>query len=137
MQTIILIEKGEKLAKILLIDDDEAVLRAMEKTLKRMTEHDVTTISSGKKAKIELKKQSFDLIVTDIIMPDIEGFELINHITTSFPESKIIAISGGGKIAGDQYLTVAGKIGAEKIMKKPFSGDELLIAVEKVMRPAN
>ncbi len=109
------------MSKILLIDDDKSVLRAMQKTVERGTDHDVTAVSDGNEAKNTLANITFDLVITDILMPDIEGFELISHIATKYPDLKIIAVSGGGKIASDQYLTVAERIGAAKIIKKPFS----------------
>ena len=122
------------MARILLIDDDLAVLRAMQKTVVRGTDHDVKVASHGNEAKDIMKKNVFDLIITDILMPDIEGFELINHIASSYPDSKIIAISGGGKIVSEQYLSVAIRIGAEIILKKPFSGEELLQAISDVLQ---
>ncbi|MCK5519685.1 MAG: response regulator, partial [Candidatus Marinimicrobia bacterium] len=106
---------------------------AMEKTVKRRTDHDVMVAQDGHEAKRALKNNIFDLVITDIIMPDIEGFELITHITNSYKGTKVIAISGGGKIASNYYLMVAEKIGAEKIVKKPFSGDELLDAIKQTL----
>jgi len=121
------------MGKILIVDDEKNVLNAMYKTLSRGTGHDVTAVETGTEAISIMAENSFDLVITDIIMPDIAGFELISHISSKYPDTKVIAVSGGGKIASDQYLMVAGKIGAEMIMKKPFGGDEILEAVEKVL----
>ncbi len=105
----------------------------MEKTLTRLTKNSVTTAANGQDAMQALKEKAFELVITDIIMPDIEGFELINHISSHYPETHIIAISGGGRTSSPQYLEVASKIGAEKMIGKPFSGDELLSCVGDIL----
>ena len=105
----------------------------MRKTITRNTDHTIEIAHNGVEAQKILLDQRFDLIITDIIMPDIDGFELIDHIGSRYSNTKIIAISGGGKIASDLYLTVAERIGAALILKKPFSADELLAAIKGVI----
>lgn len=116
------------MARILLIDDERLVRAAMRVTLEG-TGHDVLEANDGKKG-IELHKESpCDLIITDIIMPKMEGLETIKLLRKDDNLLKIIAISGGGRIKGADYLKMAITLGADKMLAKPFSNEELLDAV--------
>lgn len=79
------------------------------------------------------RTESIDLIITDIIMPDMEGIELISLIRGEFPDIKIIAISGGGQIEPQSYLTLAEKLGADRTFSKPFKLDEIVAAVNSTL----
>jgi len=80
-----------------------------------------------------IRKSHFDLVITDIIMPDKEGIETIMEIKKDFPATKIIAMSGGGKIGADSYLVMAGHLGADKTMAKPFLQSEIINAVRELL----
>jgi DNA-binding response OmpR family regulator len=74
-----------------------------------------------------------ELIITDIIMPDMDGIELIRKIREKDNNIKILAMSGGGRIKPDLYLEIASKLKADNIIKKPFKKDELLGKVSSLL----
>jgi len=65
------------------------------------------------------------------MMPDMDGFEVILHLKKEYPDIGIIAISGGGRAKNMQYLNLAKHYGADFILKKPFSNEELIRAINK------
>jgi len=73
-----------------------------------------------------------DLVITDLVMPEMEGFEVLAHIRKRQPPVKIIAISGGGRHSAVDNLRMAGHMGA-KVLSKPFSNDELMAAVSELV----
>ena len=74
-----------------------------------------------------------DLLITDIIMPEKEGVGAIMDIRKDHPDAKIIAISGGGRFAAENYLVLARSLGAQRIFSKPFERDEILGAVKELI----
>lgn len=120
--------------RILLIDDNAELLRSMSAVL-RAHQHDVATAENGAVALKRTDLESFQLVVTDILMPEKEGFETIMTLRRLHPALKIIAVSGGGYIDAQQYLASAGMLGAHLTLEKPFSGLDLTLAIEKVLSP--
>jgi len=114
------------MATILLIDDDASIRMVFQVTLERAGYH-VLTAEHGKHGLRLLEHQAVDLIIVDIFMPELDGFELIPLLRESYPASKIIAISG---VSGEgNYLDAARYLGAHDTLKKPFSPQELLDTV--------
>lgn len=120
------------MARILIVDDEENVRFTLAKTLKGH-HHEVYEASDGDRALELLNEQDIDLVVTDILMPNREGLETIQEIRMNWPDVKIIAMSGGGRIRNTEFLNVAQKFGADLIMKKPFSMSEFNDQVGKVL----
>jgi CheY-like chemotaxis protein len=112
-------------ATILIADDNEELLH-MQGAVLREAGHQVTTAVTGAEALRYAKRTSFDLLITDIIMPEMDGYETIVEIRRRHPRTKIIAISGGGLIRAQQYLPVAKKLGACNAYSKPLTAPELL-----------
>ena len=111
------------MATILLIDDDPAIRMVFQVVLERAGYH-VLTAEHGKHGLRLLEHQAVDLIIVDIFMPEMDGFELIPLLRASHPASKIIAISG---VSGEgNYLDAAKYLGAHDTLKKPFSPQALL-----------
>ncbi len=118
--------------KILVIDDDISITRLLKKILENEG-HTVQTACDGKEGLSILDdKTDIDLVITDIVMPEKEGIETIMAIRRNKYDVKIIAISGGGRLKPDSYLTVAEKLGADEVLKKPFDTMELLDAIKKI-----
>lgn len=108
------------MARVLIIDDDELVLETMELALAGAG-HDVQSARDGAEAlKIALAMRP-DLVVTDIVMPQREGLETIRALRRDQPEVRIIAVSGGGSSSKGDYLEVARKFGADRVLRKPFT----------------
>jgi DNA-binding response OmpR family regulator len=119
--------------KILLIDDDTLVRRSVARVLMQ-NGHDVVTAEDGLRG-IELyHREKFDLIVTDIYMPRQEGIETILTLRREDTETKIIAISGGGRTGNTDSLEMARLLGADDIIEKPFRTDQLLAKIASVMK---
>ncbi len=121
------------MAKILLADDDELVLYAISKVL-RKAGHEVLEAENGKKTIDILKNEHPDVLVTDIIMPEIEGIELIMKVQNSHPDLPIIAMSGGSRNVDYNYLSVAKKLGAYATLEKPFDEQELLDLIIEITK---
>jgi DNA-binding response OmpR family regulator len=120
------------MAKLLLVDDNQELLGIQCEFL-RMAGHEVATACNGNEAIGQAAKEKFDLMITDIIMPDKDGIEVIVALRKSMPGLKVIAISGGGRLNAKDYLGIAEKLGAAATMAKPFSGSELVATVERVL----
>lgn len=113
------------MARILVIDDEESVRDALVMLL----EHEGHEIDSAVNGEIGLKKfqeNPFDLVVTDIVMPDKEGIETIKDLRAISPDVRIIAISGGGRTGNTGFLDVALRLGADSAMLKPFNRGHFL-----------
>jgi CheY-like chemotaxis protein len=94
----------------------------------------VVSVENGKQGLSQLKMQQFDLIITDIIMPEQDGFETIMAVASMPNAPKIIAISGGSTaIKQDMLLSVASKMPISKALAKPVSYEQLTDAVNKAL----
>jgi DNA-binding response OmpR family regulator len=120
------------MANILLIDDNAGMLK-MQVAFLQQAGHAVTTAVNGKEGLKLVAQQPFDLVITDLVMPEKEGIEVIIELRQKLPALKIIAISGGGRVKPEGYLVLAQKLGAAKTLAKPFSGKELVEAVTSVL----
>jgi len=121
------------MSKILLIEDD-ATMGSMLSQLLSRNGYEITHVEDGEKGIAELKENQFDLIITDIVMPEKEGLETITEIRKSLKKMPIIAMSGGGKNPADTYLEFAKTLGADTTFTKPFDTKEFLHAIEKCLR---
>ena len=119
--------------KILVIDDDHLVRFTLSKIL-RKSGHDVSMAADGARGMLALGTEHPDIVITDIIMPEQEGFETIIKIRRDHPEIKIIAISGGLRTGkGDlDVLSMAQSLGADGVIAKPFEPQELLAELDKL-----
>ena len=118
------------MANILLIDDEPLVVETLSSAIisKR---HTVVTAANGVEGMKKFTEGSFDLIITDIIMPDKEGIELIMEMKRHAPGVKIIAISGGGRTGNVEFLKMATKLGAVASLKKPIRLAEFYSVLDK------
>ncbi|MEM1157974.1 MAG: response regulator [Verrucomicrobiota bacterium] len=121
--------------RIMIIDDSDATRASIECVLIALGHH-VVSVENGVEAVKQLQQQDpFDLLITDIFMPEMDGIEVIEKSKQQFPDMKIIAISAGGMgIQGQEMLNIASDLGAEKIVKKPFSNDEISEAVTHILQ---
>jgi DNA-binding response OmpR family regulator len=119
------------MAAILLADDDAYLRTSIERVLSA-NGHVVTTASDGKEALKLLATAEFDLLITDIVMPEMEGLQLLREIRGSKTPVKIIAMSGGARSSSD-YLTMAAMFGAKLTLAKPFDQARLMAAVDQVL----
>ena len=120
------------MSSILVVDDDAAVLEVVSEML-RLEGHEVTVAENGVDAVREVAEHSYDLVITDLIMPEKEGLETIADIRRNVDNMPIIAISGGGRAGPSDYLETARFIGADATLAKPFRRQELIKTVESLL----
>lgn len=114
--------------RILLVDDDDPFRKMLMLTLTKMGHH-VMEARNGKEALKLFAHVAPDLVISDLIMPEKEGLETIGELRRKHPGVKIIAMSGGGRVSATDYLKIARALGADHVLAKPFSNDELKAAV--------
>lgn len=119
--------------KILIIDDDLNMRETLREIL-TADDHDIMIASDGKEGISLHNMKTFDLIITDIIMPDMDGIEVIIELKKNHPETKIIAISGGGYYFADDYLETARALGADMVIEKPFENEFLITTVAQMLK---
>ena len=120
------------MARILIIDDEELVRFTIRQILEAAG-HDVGEAKNGAEGLTRFKTNPYELVITDIIMPEKEGIETIIELHRDFPATRIIAISGGGRTRNLDFLKLAGQFGAAVSLAKPFSDDELIAAVDSCL----
>ncbi|MBV9528982.1 response regulator [Sphingomonas sp.] len=123
------------MAKILVIDDDPFVRTTIRRILVRAG-YDLWVAENGDQGLECFKRDRPDLVITDIIMPEREGIEVIRAIRAIDPAARIIAISGGGRIGAADVLAFAAKFGAREVIGKPFEPSELTDSVARCLGPA-
>lgn len=116
--------------RILLIDDDETV-RYVIKTALEDLKYEVLDVPNGELGINLCFQENFDLVITDIYMPDKDGLETIHELKNYDPTLKIIAISAGG--AGIDHLEMAKNMGADRIIRKPIMIEKLLDEINQVL----
>jgi DNA-binding NtrC family response regulator len=115
---------------ILVVDDDQIILDSLCEFL-RLEGYTVSSARNIKQAVSEIRKQSFVLVITDVNMPDGDGFELLDLIKKNYPQTVVIVITGYGTI---ESAVQAIKQGAYDYLTKPIIDDELRLAVERSIK---
>lgn len=124
------------MAQILIIDDDSQLLQLLDVAFRKHG-HTVTTAVNGEKALAIIKDQAIDVVITDIIMPVYDGFELLNALAEITPRPTVIAISGGSqRVDSSLMLATAKHMKADMLIPKPVTPSQLLEAVDKVLHNA-
>ena len=120
------------MAHIVIIDDEDIVLKSLQAMLESGG-HEVLTASNGEIG-IELcRREKTDLVITDLLMPEKGGIEVIVGLQKDMPNIKIIAITGGGQMGDLIFLKHAEMLGAARSLEKPILRQELLKAVDEVL----
>lgn len=118
--------------KVLIIDD-EADIRSVLKDMLGMSGYEVDTAENGKEAKELYDKNEYDVVITDIIMPEQDGFEVILDYRNKNQLDRIIAISGGGRTSSKDYLNIANHFGVSSIFSKPPNYKDLIAKVDEIV----
>jgi two-component system response regulator HydG len=116
--------------KILLIEDDISFCKLLEKFLIK-NGFDVIVAFSAAEARLAIKKESFDLILTDLRLPDSDGIGLMSEFKTSFPETPVILMTGYSDV---NTAVKAIKNGAADYISKPFNPDEVLLVITNALQ---
>ncbi len=117
----------------ILVIEDEPLLRQMIGIALSKANYVVVECEDGRKGIEAHEKQPVDLVITDLIMPEMEGIETIRCLRKLSPTLPIIAISGGGRVTPESYLSIARRMGATKVLAKPFELTLLCATVAELL----
>jgi|GEM_PF-354759 len=120
------------MATILLIDDEDLMRRAMRQLLVSLG-HEVFEAADGRAGLALFDSRRFELVITDIVMPGMEGLQVLLELRKRHRFVKVIAMSGGGKIRMGDYLHTAKLFGADALLAKPFSSEDLEAVLHAVL----
>ena len=118
--------------RILIIDDEQIVLEVLRKILE-LEGYEVVTAANGDEGLELFSQKPFDLVITDMVMPEKDGLQTILDLRKEDPDLAVIAMSGGGTISKERYLAVAGYLEGIITITKPFSLESITEAVAKLL----
>ncbi|MBI5443191.1 MAG: sigma-54-dependent Fis family transcriptional regulator [Deltaproteobacteria bacterium] len=118
------------MAKILVVDDDESLRRILEYNLAQEG-YAVATVGSGEEALASLERTTFDLVLTDIKMPGMDGIDLLKKVKEHSPGTQVVIITAFGTI---EMAVEAMKAGAFEYVTKPYNREELKLTIRKALR---
>lgn len=119
--------------KRILVIDDDPIMRETIKDILQYEDYYVVDAADGREGMALLQKETFDMIVTDVLMPEKDGIEVIMEAKKRQPKIQIVAISGGGYISAENYLKMAGDLGASATVVKPFDIDLFIDKVNSLL----
>jgi DNA-binding NtrC family response regulator len=119
-----------------LVADDEEDISALVELCVGAQGHQVQCVANAREAKEALASKQFDLVITDILMPEGDGLDLITQLRKIQPAARILAMSGGGRyMESDDCLKMARGLGAHAVVMKPFNREQLLAGVAQALAP--
>jgi len=124
------------MAHILLIEDQSFSATIMEKVLARAG-HIVKVAKDGETGLVAFDANRPDILVTDIILPNMDGLAVIREIQSRAPGFPVIALTGGGAAGMYNYLDEARELGAVEVFRKPVTAEQLLEAISRWVDPGS
>lgn len=118
--------------KALVIDDNEMVRDFVARCLRRAG-HETVTAGNGREGLARFASGHFDLVISDIFMPECDGLEVMKELRGRAPGTAVILMSGGAPSIDQDYLGIGARLGASATLKKPFLPGELLVAVDAAL----
>ena len=122
---------SDKPKHILIVDDDD-MLRTYVKELLKLNNYKVSEAANGKLGLKEFRENQPDLVITDIIMPEMEGISFIRKLREQNSETPIIAMTGNVHGHMEEYLDISSKLGADEILRKPIESKVFLETIERL-----
>ncbi len=121
--------------RILFVDDEPNLLHGLQRLMRPMREHwEMYFATNGREAMELMQKTPCEVVVTDLFMPEQEGLETIMALRRYHPETKIVAISGGGYQGKFiRALDIATKLGANSTLQKPFNSQQIIHVLQEVI----
>ncbi len=119
--------------KICIIDDDKEMLHLLREFISKLGFY-VSAYQDPQEGISAVESQHFDLLITDILMPEVDGIEVIRRIQKSNKQIEIIAISGGGALIPVDYLAIVKTMGVKYAFPKPINLDGLELAIEELLK---
>lgn len=122
------------MSRILVIDDNRD-MRDLMRVLLENEGYTVELAGDGDAGLDAQRREPADVVITDLFMPNRDGFETLERLRTEYPEVKVLVVSGGGARArGPGYLFTAREVGAHAVLAKPFDTEALLLAVRGLLQ---
>lgn len=118
--------------EILLVEDDDLSARTL-RALLAPDGHQIEVVGDGRRALERLDERDYDVLITDIYMPSMDGIELLRTLRRRPRLPAIVAISGGGRTVRVDYLDLAERLGAQVVLRKPFTRRVLCDAIESAL----
>ena len=120
------------MASILLIEDDRQIRSLLRELLEE--KYEVIEAASGQGGIQQYTKTPTDMVILDILLPDMDGLETMKQLLSHDPKVKIIAISGGFPVGDIDVLKMAQRLGAQRTLAKPFNSHTLLTTVQEILQ---
>lgn len=127
------LKRSYHMTKVLVVDDDPVILEVIGEIL-RTNGYDVVAAPNGQAGINELDNDYYDLVLTDLMMPEIDGMEVLNNVVTKSPKTMCIVLTGYGTINSS---VEAIKRGAFDYITKPITPNELVVVIEKALKYRN
>lgn len=124
---------GSNSTKHILVVDDDEMMRAFVKELLVIHEFEVTEAANGKVGLKEFRENTPDLVITDIIMPEMEGISFIRELRSHNKDIPIIAMTGNVHGRMEEFLDISSQLGADEMLRKPVKSQEFLDAIERLL----
>jgi two-component system cell cycle response regulator CpdR len=120
------------MASVLVVDDDDAE-RELGRRLMLTAGHLVHTVADGAQAVAALEQTSYDLLITDIYMPVMDGMTLLAHCRERYPQLSLLAVSGGDIVADQRKLQASGLFDTVELVAKPYKIEDLRAAITRAL----
>lgn len=117
----------------ILVIDDNPEFRAILRTHLEANGHSTLLAENGEQGLSLLERGGIDMVLTDILMPQRDGVEVLREAKRRWPNLPVIAISGGGWIGANELLGMAERLGADQVLQKPVRREDLLQAVDEAL----
>ena len=120
------------MTQILLVDDDEDFRESLKEVLENRG-FAVTGATDGNEGRRHLESQGYDLVISDVLMPENDGVELLVLVRSKWPGTRFLAISAGGRLGPEECLEMCDRLGADGTLEKPFSAQEITAMIGKLL----
>ncbi|MBI5769291.1 MAG: response regulator [Verrucomicrobia bacterium] len=117
---------------VLLLEDNEAY-RTLIAEVMTQAGFDVIAVPDGRRVAAILRERPVDLVISDLVMPERDGIETMTELHYTHPQLPVIAISGDMPMNRDLYLRLAEKLGASRVLAKPFKMEALICAAREAL----
>jgi len=127
-----MVQSRQMQGRTVLVVDDKAEVRQLLKAALEGAGYVVATAANGREALAQQHESPAQVVITDLFMPDTDGFETIQALRAHFPDTRIVAISGDSVRTRHEYLESAQLIGVDATLRKPFEIATLLKTLESL-----
>ena len=122
---------------VVLVLEDNVAFRNLIAEVFTLYGYDVCVAPDGRRVADILRQRRIDLVITDLAMPERDGIETLTDLRYSHPWLPVIAMSGDVPLNRELYLTIAEKLGAARVLAKPFKMEVLLAAAREALAASN